>query len=218
MSFRAQQHALWHYLLTHYKEKKTLVEGPLNNLQPSMIQFSKPRRPFDRNANTNRFQHDARDVFASGLNSGSSTPGLPSRFDSSFYRTHDAISSIPSDAQSVRSQATYSSGLPTFSQAGSAYPSSMKRGGPASTYASSTFSQDLLSSADGASVRGDDASSIANGGVPGSGMSSAASSVGYSQADRISLSDAVSDYKSQAGWTNDDDARTTYTLSNVTDC
>ncbi|GAA5960581.1 hypothetical protein JCM8115_003232 [Rhodotorula mucilaginosa] len=211
------KHALWHYLLTHYKEKKTLVEGPLNNLQPSMIQFSKPRRPFDRNANTNRFQHDARDVFASGLNSGSSTPGLPSRFDSSFYRTHDAISSIPSDAQSVRSQATYSSGLPTFSQAGSAYPSSMKRGGPASTYASSTFSQDLLSSADGASVRGDDASSIANGGVPGSGMSSAASSVGYSQADRISLSDAVSDYKSQAGWTNDDDARTTYTLSNVTD-
>lgn len=211
------KHALWHYLLTHYKEKKTLVEGPLNNLQPSMIQFSKPRRPFDRNANTNRFQHDARDVFASGLNSGSSTPGLPSRFDSSFYRTHDAISSIPSDAQSVRSQATYSSGLPTFSQAGSAYPSSMKRGGPASTYASSTFSQDLLSSADGASVRGDDAGSIANGGVPGSGMSSAASSVGYSQADRISLSDAVSDYKSQAGWTNDDDARTTYTLSNVTD-
>ncbi|GAA5978371.1 hypothetical protein JCM10908_004330 [Rhodotorula pacifica] len=211
------KHALWHYLLTHYKEKKTLVEGPLNNLQPSMIQFSKPRRPFDRNANTNRFQHDARDVFASGLNSGSSTPGLPSRFDSSFYRTHDAISLIPSDAQSVRSQATYSSGLPTFSQAGSAYPSSMKRGGLASTYASSTFSQDLLSSADGASVRGDDTSSIANGGVPGSGMSSAASSVGYSQADRLSLSDAVSDYKSQAGWTNDDDARTTYTLSNVTD-
>ncbi|BGP53780.1 hypothetical protein JCM8202_005552 [Rhodotorula sphaerocarpa] len=210
------KHALWHYLLTHYKEKKTLVEGPLNNLQPSMIQFSKPRRPFDRNANTNRFQHDARDVFASGLN-GVSTPGLPSRFDSNFYRTHDAISSIPSDAQSVRSQATYSSGLPNFGQTGSGYPSGMKRGGPASTYASSTFSQDLLSSADGASLRGDDVSSIANGGVPGSGMSSAASSVGYSQADRLSLSDAVSDYKSQAGWTNDDDARTTYTLSNVTD-
>ena len=38
------QHPLWHYLLTHYKEKNNLVEGPLNNLQPSMIQFSKPRR------------------------------------------------------------------------------------------------------------------------------------------------------------------------------
>ena len=38
------QHPLWHYLLTHYKEKICLVEGPLNNLQPSMIQFSKPKR------------------------------------------------------------------------------------------------------------------------------------------------------------------------------
>ncbi|KPV75612.1 uncharacterized protein RHOBADRAFT_64796 [Rhodotorula graminis WP1] len=121
--------------------------------------------------------------------SGTSTPvgggggagigGPASRFDSSFYRSHDAMSAIPSDAQSVRSQATYSSGLPTFSQAG--YPASMKRGGAggvgvAGTYASSTFSQDLLSSADGAS-----------------------------------------EYKSQAGWTNDDDARTTYTASNLTD-
>lgn len=38
------------------------MEGPLNNLQPSMIQFSKPRRPYDRNANSNRFEHSARDV------------------------------------------------------------------------------------------------------------------------------------------------------------
>ncbi|BGO97603.1 ATP dependent helicase [Rhodotorula toruloides ATCC 204091] len=212
------KHALWHYLLTHYKEKKCLVEGPLNNLQPSMIQFSKPRRPYDRNASMNRFQHDARDMLngtPNGMGDGRSSNGLPSRFDSSYYRTHDAISSVPSDAQSVRSQATYSSGLPNFGQAGSAYLSSMKRGGGPS----STFSQDFLSAADSASVRGDDASSIVNGlgGVPGSGMSSAASSVGFSQADRLSLADSASEYKSQAGWTNDDDARTTYTLSNVTD-
>ncbi|BGP29962.1 ATP-dependent RNA helicase [Rhodotorula toruloides] len=212
------KHALWHYLLTHYKEKKCLVEGPLNNLQPSMIQFSKPRRPYDRNASMNRFQHDARDMLngaPNGMGDGRSSNGLPSRFDSSYYRTHDAISSVPSDAQSVRSQATYSSGLPNFGQTGSAYLSSMKRGGGPS----STFSQDFLSSADSASVRGDDASSIVNGlgGVPGSGMSIAASSVGFSQADRLSLADSASEYKSQAGWTNDDDARTTYTLSNVTD-
>ncbi|BGP22712.1 ATP dependent helicase [Rhodotorula toruloides] len=212
------KHALWHYLLTHYKEKKCLVEGPLNNLQPSMIQFSKPRGPYDRNASMNRFQHDARDMLngaPNGVGDGRGSNGLPSRFDSSYYRTHDAISSVPSDAQSVRSQATYSSGLPNFSQAGSAYLSSLKRGGGPS----STFSQDFLSSADSASVQGDDASSIVNGlgGVPGSGMSSAASSVGFSQADRLSLADSASEYKSQAGWTNDDDARTTYTLSNVTD-
>jgi hypothetical protein len=28
------KNALWHHLLTHYKEKGCLVEGPLNNLQP----------------------------------------------------------------------------------------------------------------------------------------------------------------------------------------
>ncbi|BGP13779.1 hypothetical protein JCM10213_006389 [Rhodosporidiobolus nylandii] len=198
------KHALWHYLLTHYKEKQCLVEGPLNNLQPSMIQFSKPRRPYDRNQAMNRFQHDARDMLGGPFN-GSADPrgnsGVPSRFDSSFYRTHDAISSIPSDVQSVRSQATYSSGLPTFSQAGSAYPSNLKRG--ASTYASSTFSQDLLSSAPSDA----DASSVAGGGV---GAASAIGSVSFSQADRL---DSASEYKSQAGWTNDDDARTTYTTS-----
>lgn len=131
--------------------------------------------------------------------------GVPSRFDSAFFRTHDAIGSIPSDAQSVRSQATYSSGLPTFSQAGSSYPNGVKRG--ASSYASSTFSQDLLSHTDSQSVR-DDASSVAGG----------ASSIAFSQADRLrrnslSLSDAVSsfDYKSQRD--DDDDRSTTYTTS-----
>ncbi|GAA5954282.1 hypothetical protein JCM21900_005233 [Sporobolomyces salmonicolor] len=199
------KHSLWHYLLTHYKEKKCLVEGPLNNLQPSMIQFSKPRRPYDRNASMNRFQHDARDMLGTASNGDlRGTNGLPSRFDSSFFRTHDAISSIPSDAQSVRSQATYSSGLPTFSQAGSAYPSSVKRS--VSSYASSTFSQDLLSSNDASSMR-DDASSVAGGGI------GAASSVGFSQADRLSMADAASDYKSQAGWRDDDDGRSTYTAS-----
>ncbi|KAJ8103307.1 P-loop containing nucleoside triphosphate hydrolase protein [Lipomyces tetrasporus] len=37
---------MWHHLLTHYKEKGCLVEGPLNNLQVSMIQFAKPRMPY----------------------------------------------------------------------------------------------------------------------------------------------------------------------------
>jgi hypothetical protein len=31
-----------------------------------------------------------------------------------FYRTHDAMGYIPSDVQSLRSQATYTSGLPMF--------------------------------------------------------------------------------------------------------
>ncbi|SCV69006.1 BQ2448_2026 [Microbotryum intermedium] len=200
------QHALWHYLLTHYKEKGCLVEGPLNNLQPSMIQFSKPRRPYKASENLNRFEHSARDMLNGDSRNGL---GVPSRFDS-FFRTHDALSSIPSDAQSVRSQATYSSGMPTFSQAGSAYPGSIKRG--ASSYASSTLSQDLHSHAsDTASLR-DDVSSI-NGGTAGS--------LAFSQADRLRRDeelDASSRYKSmgERGWSShgdDDDASSQYTMS-----
>lgn len=150
-------------------------------------------------------RHETDQSLAPSARNGSS---VPSRFDSTFFRTHDAIGSIPSDARSVRSQATYSSGLPTFSQSGSSYPAGVKRG--PSSYASSTFSQDLLGSHDSQSVR-DDASSVAGGGVGGS-------SVAYSQADRLrrasmSLSDAVSDYKSQEGGWRDDDDRSTYTAS-----
>src|ERR1700761_9255264 len=74
--------------------------------------------------------------------------GTPSRFDASFYRTHDALSYIPSDVQSLRSQATYSSGLPIFaagpfSAVGGGIPRGVN-GTKRSTYsyASSVISQD----------------------------------------------------------------------------
>ncbi|KAF7991396.1 hypothetical protein HCN44_002958 [Aphidius gifuensis] len=35
---------LWNHLLSYYKEQKVLVEGPLNNLKESMIQFAKPKK------------------------------------------------------------------------------------------------------------------------------------------------------------------------------
>jgi regulator of nonsense transcripts 1 len=35
---------LWNHLLSYYKEQRVLVEGPLNNLKESMIQFSKPKK------------------------------------------------------------------------------------------------------------------------------------------------------------------------------
>nr|GMD82330.1 regulator of nonsense transcripts 1 homolog [Ipomoea batatas] len=36
--------SLWNGLLTHFKEHECLVEGPLNNLKQSMVQFQKPRK------------------------------------------------------------------------------------------------------------------------------------------------------------------------------
>uniref|UniRef100_A0A6G1SGJ9 DNA helicase n=1 Tax=Aceria tosichella TaxID=561515 RepID=A0A6G1SGJ9_9ACAR len=35
------KHTLWNHLLNYYKENGVLVEGPLNNLKPSLIQFNK---------------------------------------------------------------------------------------------------------------------------------------------------------------------------------
>uniref|UniRef100_A0A7N0UWV1 Helicase ATP-binding domain-containing protein n=1 Tax=Kalanchoe fedtschenkoi TaxID=63787 RepID=A0A7N0UWV1_KALFE len=38
---------LWNGLLTHYKENECLVEGPLNNLKQSMVQFQKPKKIYN---------------------------------------------------------------------------------------------------------------------------------------------------------------------------
>jgi regulator of nonsense transcripts 1 len=37
------KHPLWHWLLVHFKERGCLVEGPLSNLQVSLLQFSRPK-------------------------------------------------------------------------------------------------------------------------------------------------------------------------------
>lgn len=152
---------------------------------------------------------------------GTTTGAAASRFDSAYFRSHDALSQIPSDAQSVRSQATYSSGIP-FSQAGG-YPNSVKRGNT-SSYASSAFSQDLTSTTDGSSsIGGENGGGRYNEGSINDG----ASSIAYSQADRlrrssISASDVVSqfDYKSQEGnWRDDEDEdnRSVISSSGVTE-
>ncbi|KAF9316594.1 ATP-dependent helicase NAM7 [Podila horticola] len=61
------KHPLWHHLLVHYKEHDCLVEGPLNNLKISMIQFSKPRKaynPDEKFLNGQAHAIDAREMFA----------------------------------------------------------------------------------------------------------------------------------------------------------
>jgi len=40
------KHPLWHYLLQHFKERNCLVEGPLTNLQTSLLQFSRPKTTY----------------------------------------------------------------------------------------------------------------------------------------------------------------------------
>jgi len=215
------KHPLWHYLLTHYKEASTLVEGPLSNLQPSMIQLSKPRRALLKPADAvRRHEYAAKDL----LGDSSSYPsGTPSRFDSTFYRTHDPMAYIPSDVQSLKSQATYSSGLPMFSGMNGGYggmrPTNGAKRSTYGSYASSVISQD---------IGGTDTSSVARG----------TNSIAYSQSDRLQrrfsysssvagASDAASlisgssqyDYKSQVDdGTDMDDMKSQYasTTSGIT--
>lgn len=40
------KHELWHHLLIHFKDRKCLVEGPLTNLQTSLLQFGRPKMPY----------------------------------------------------------------------------------------------------------------------------------------------------------------------------
>ncbi|KAF9053236.1 AAA domain-containing protein [Panaeolus papilionaceus] len=175
------KHPLWHYLLTHYKEHSVLVEGPLSNLQPSMIQFSKPRRSLAKSMDQfRRHETNARDYLQASApalptDSLSRRSGTPSRFDASFYRTHDAIGYIPSDVQSLRSQATYSSGLPMFSAQSPFATGGIPRGVNGTKRSTYSYASSIVSQDAGPSVT--DASSVV--GAPG------ANNIAYSQSDRL---------------------------------
>jgi regulator of nonsense transcripts 1 len=209
------KHPLWHYLLVHYKE------GALSNLQPSMIQFSKPRRPLQKPGDlTARHHLDADGVAGAGLNGHKSSSNghvaAGAASDVPFYR-HDHVSYISSDAQSIASlgtQAPYPSAhLPPFASASSSVSGSSRLNGSgaaggAPSYASSIMSQD-----------------VDNESTAGSLM--APPSITYSQSDRLrrrlSLSStggssdlaSLAGYKSQASTADrdDEDARSDYSAA-----
>uniref|UniRef100_A0A2M4A3L2 DNA helicase n=1 Tax=Anopheles triannulatus TaxID=58253 RepID=A0A2M4A3L2_9DIPT len=61
---------LWNHLLNFYKDKKVLVEGSLNNLKESMIQFTKPKKLVNTlNPGShfmNNVMYDAKEVLGAG--------------------------------------------------------------------------------------------------------------------------------------------------------
>lgn len=65
--------------MTHYKEKNCLVDGPLSNLQPSMIQFSRPRKALSKAMEQfRRHEVSAKDVMINPTISGfSDSASLP---------------------------------------------------------------------------------------------------------------------------------------------
>ncbi|CAO1622559.1 unnamed protein product [Parajaminaea phylloscopi] len=214
------KHPLWHYLLVHYKEKNVLVEGVLSNLQPSMIQFSKPRRPLQKPGDLST-RHRYQDVDQHTSAGGRLTkPGAGPSAGKSVLRTHDAMSYIPSDARSVASINTQAS----------MYPSAHLPPFSSALGASSSVS-DLGDSVNGGGLS---AANLRNRGYASSVISQAAndnesvagsSMVSYNQHDRIrrrlsiSSNSGVSDlaslegYKTQVSTADDDDMRSTYSAA-----
>jgi regulator of nonsense transcripts 1 len=113
--------------LVHYKEKDCLVDGALNNLKVSMIQFNRPRKQYRKDDKFRQglaHQIDAREAFArpplaadskcnnvsilSATNSVNNVYFMADRrnqkgYGSEFLKTHDPIGYIPSDMGSLPS-------------------------------------------------------------------------------------------------------------------
>ncbi|RXK41944.1 ATP-dependent helicase [Tremella mesenterica] len=159
------KHPLWLYLLTHFKEKGCFVEGPLSNLQPSMIQFSKPKKSLASAMDPFRRREVSANEY---LNRGLVASPSAGRFDAGYYRTHDPLAlsglSVPPapDAQSVISQALTS--FPVFPGGKKSYTG----------YAASIVSQQLP----------DDTASMLNG-AAGAPLNGIGNRVGSSQFDRL---------------------------------
>ena len=114
------KHPLWHFLLLHFKERNCLVEGPLSNLQTSLLQFSRPKQSY---RGPQRYQMSYRG--ASDMSNG-----MPNGRNGHRQEYNDAgsiIGYIPDDVSSVHSSAIGGVGVP------SAYPqmfSSFQEGWP----------------------------------------------------------------------------------------
>ncbi|CAZ85650.1 unnamed protein product [Tuber melanosporum] len=188
------KHPLWHYLLLHYKDKNCLVEGPLSNLQVSLIQFSKPRQSY---RSPQRYQMAYQAAPNGGVLTGSRLPGgigpaatnapnpiKPPARQPEYNDSGSVIGYIPDDVSSVHSVAVTSAFPPMFRGFAMDNWPALPRGTAPSTIAPSEA--DVSSIAGASSVTG-------GGGVPlGSSANSVAGgnaiggkSTSLSQSDRL---------------------------------
>jgi len=102
------KHELWHHLLVHFKTRDCLVEGPLNNLQTSLLQLGRPKTSF-------RPQKYPAGQNASPGYPGSRYGGANGSVRDAFNDNSSVVSYIPDDTSSIHGSAL-GPGL------GSAYP------------------------------------------------------------------------------------------------
>ncbi|KAJ5291677.1 hypothetical protein N7478_000928 [Penicillium angulare] len=92
------KHPLWNCLLQHFKERHCLVEGPLSNLQESLIQFSRPKQAY---RGPQRFQMNFNPP--SNANNGAMMGRNGQRNE--YPDTGSVVGYIPDDVSSVHSSA-----------------------------------------------------------------------------------------------------------------
>ncbi|CAF1360836.1 unnamed protein product [Rotaria magnacalcarata] len=116
---------LWNHLLTYYKEQRVLVEGPLNNLKESAIQFSKPKKLLNPTNPGGRFMSNAMFSAKEAMIPGSIYDRTATLSDkrlmngpmygnsiNSNLRTHDPLSYIDTGSMSGMSQPPNGLNLP----------------------------------------------------------------------------------------------------------
>ncbi|KAJ3192643.1 hypothetical protein HK101_006195 [Irineochytrium annulatum] len=191
------KHALWYQLLMTFKERGCLVEGPLNNLHESAIQFMKPRRglnPNDMNYKYRRLQSEMR-----VMQTPPAIQGMRPRnaFDSGgMVQPFDYRFDAYSDGQMTQEQA--------YMRMSQSYSNSFARPQPVpkSSKTNGGLSKMPLSQqSSGMPLTQGYSSQAASQGASTSGPStqplSQAPSTGMSQTDRLGLGDDADDYKSQ---------------------
>ena len=97
------KHPLWHYLLLHFKERDCLVEGPLSNLQTSLLQFGRPKVAYRGPQRYQMAMQHANHMAAasnSRLNGRSGQHATPTGPDG-----QSVVGYIPDDVSSVHSSA-----------------------------------------------------------------------------------------------------------------
>ncbi|CAF4463145.1 unnamed protein product [Rotaria socialis] len=115
---------LWNHLLTYYKEQHVLVEGPLNNLKESAMQFSKPKQLVNPTNPGGRFMSNAMFSAKEALIPGSVYDRTTTTSDkrqmagsmyannlNSNFRVHDPLSYIDTAGMNGTSQQHLSNGL-----------------------------------------------------------------------------------------------------------
>jgi regulator of nonsense transcripts 1 len=126
------KHPLWHYLLLHFKERNCLVEGPLTNLQVSLLQFSRPKTTYRGPQRYQMAYQHATNMAASGNGTGD---GRQTGRKNGYNDNGSVVGYIPDDVSSVHSSALGGAALPSnfppmFQNFTESWPTLPGRNGP----------------------------------------------------------------------------------------